>query len=177
MAWQVRRFGWVVAAALAVGASASPIKAAGGKSDGNSAGEAEAADLDPSQRFTVRMPYLVAPVYQNGKLQHSIFITYRLKTARPGMGEQMLLQSRYLEDAFLRVVHDMHMEIPHQLAAPPLGDLKGDIVAAANRVLGQDIVVEMLIDDVERPYDPALYEGVDTKGATEAAEAKESADY
>lgn len=110
----------------------------------------------PDEKDTVRMPYLVAPVSVDGRLSHYIFVTYRLRTVRPNMGDRIVLVSRYIEDAYLRFIHAERLSIEDRRDTPDLEALKPRLIAAANEALGEEVITDILIDLIERPYDPSL---------------------
>ena len=92
----------------------------------------------------VEMPYLIAPVSKDGKLLGYAYISSKMVTSSPSAAIAVREKLAFIQDAFVR---DMNGAPIGKADDPTTVDrevLNGRLVAAAQRIVGNDKVVGMV---------------------------------
>lgn len=91
-------------------------------------------------------PFLI-PVIRDGQIERSMYIGLRLRVA-PGQGAHVTMHHARLHDVYMRVLYEM---VPEQLERRQTLDLmalKTRLQDVANRLLGADMVEEVMFQAV-----------------------------
>lgn len=86
------------------------------------------------------MPTLVAPVVVNGELHHYVFLSVTLELSDPSHKKRMLEKIPYLQDAFLRDVHQLSIAKDNDPMVPDDAGLKERLLRVSATVVGEQVV-------------------------------------
>ncbi len=100
---------------------------------------------------TVAMPKLVAPVVIDGQLHHYAYLSVSLKLTDDGHKTMVLEKIPYLQDAFLREVHETSIVLDGNPDAVDTDGLAQRLVEIAARVLGPGVVKNVEFLNVAHP--------------------------
>jgi len=100
---------------------------------------------------TVAMPKLVAPVVIDGQLHHYAYLSVSLKLADDGQKTMVLEKIPYLQDAFLREVHETSIVLEGNPDAVDTDGLAERLIAISARVLGPGVVKNVEFLNVAHP--------------------------
>jgi hypothetical protein len=89
---------------------------------------------------TVAMPTLVAPVIVSGELDHYVFLSVTLELTEPAHKKLMLEKVPYLQDAFLREVHQVSIAKDNDPTVLDDAGLKERLLRVSATVVGERVV-------------------------------------
>lgn len=97
----------------------------------------------------VQMPFLIAPVSVDGKLQGYIYISSKLIASTPAASVQIREKLAFIQDAFVRDVNANDVASGSDLATVDKAALTTRLVAAARRVVGAPKVVTITFTQMQ----------------------------
>jgi flagellar basal body-associated protein FliL len=100
---------------------------------------------------SVAMPKLVAPIIVNGQLHHYAYLSVTLQLNDDGQKTMVLEKIPYLQDAFLREVHETSIVLDNNPDAVDKEGLAQRLVAISARVLGPGVVKNVDFLNVAHP--------------------------
>ena len=86
------------------------------------------------------MPSLVAPVVVNGELDHYVFLSVTLELTDPAHKKLMLDKVPYLQDAFLRDVHQVSIAKENDPTVVDDAGLRERLLRVSATVVGEQVV-------------------------------------
>jgi len=100
---------------------------------------------------SVSMPKLVAPIVVDGQLHHYVYLSVTLQLNDDGQKSMVLEKIPYLQDAFLREVHETSIVLDGNPDAVDRDGLAERLGAISARVLGPGIVKNVEFPNVAHP--------------------------
>jgi hypothetical protein len=129
------------------------------------AGESEANSKRPEPGVTVEMPFLIAPVSVDGKLQGYAYISSKMVCSSSGAAILVRQKLAFIQDSFVREVNGKAIGTATDPKVVDKVQLNLRLSAAARRIVGDNKVVAMYFVDVK--YNP-LRPPESTEGAAVA---------
>lgn len=103
----------------------------------------------PEPGTNVEMPFLIAPMVQDGNLLGYSYISSKLVCSSPSACIAVREKLAFIQDAYVR---DVNLQSVSQAADPKLVDkdiLNARLTAAAKRIVGADKVVGMVFSEIK----------------------------
>ncbi len=119
---------------------------------GLAAGEADPTGKLPVSGFTVEMPFLVAPMSEDGKLIGYAYITSKLVCSSPDAAIAVREKLAFIQDSFVRDVNGRPVSQADDAKAVDRPLLNLRLTADARRIVGDAKVVSMRFVDIK--YNP-----------------------
>ncbi len=94
---------------------------------------------------SVEMPYLIAPVVVNGELVSNAYVMTRIITTSPAASITIRERLPFIQDAYVRDVNATPIGKPGDPATVDAPALKARLLADAQRIVGQNLVVALEI--------------------------------
>lgn len=133
----------ILIATLAVCLALGPARAAG---------EVEGNTKKPDPGTTVEMPFLIAPMSVDGKLQGYAYITSKMVCSSSSAAILVRQKLAFIQDSFVREVNGKSLSTTADPTAVDKAQLNARLTAAARRIVGDNKVVSMFFVDVK--YNP-----------------------
>jgi hypothetical protein len=141
----------VLAASLISPAFASEEKAEHGaeapKSDGKDDEKGKKEDREPGT--TVEMPFLIAPLIQDGRLVAYAYISSKLQTSSLAAAVAVRGKTPFLQDAFVRNVNGAPIGKPDDPLTVDEKALAARLLADAKRIAGSKQAVNLVLTKVQ----------------------------
>lgn len=103
----------------------------------------------PDLGTTVEMPYLIAPMSQDGKLLGYSYITSKLVCATPAACIAVREKLAFIQDANVREVNARSVSLASDPKAVDKEQLNARLTANAKRIVGDKLVVSMVFVDIK----------------------------
>jgi len=116
------------------------------------AGEAEGNTKKPEPGTTVEMPFLIAPMSVDGKLQGYAYITSKMVCSSSDAAIAVRQKLAFIQDSFVREVNGKSLSTGADPTVVDKVQLNARMTAAARRIVGDNKVVAMFFVDVK--YNP-----------------------
>jgi hypothetical protein len=115
---------------------------------------AVAADAPPAKKAEepgthVQMPFLIAPVSVDGKLQGYVYISSKLIAATPAASVEIREKMAFIQDAFVRDVNAKDVASGPDVSKVDNAALTARLVADARRIVGATKVVSIMFTQMQ----------------------------
>ena len=100
-------------------------------------------DSKPEPGTSVEMPFLVAPMSQDGNLLGYVYISSKLICSSSSACISVREKLAFIQDAFVREVNGKPISLPNDPKTADKDQLNARLTAAARRIVGADKVVAM----------------------------------
>ena len=115
------------------------------------AGEAATKEKKPEPGTSVDMPFLVAPMSQDGKLIGYAYISAKLVCSSPSACIAVREKLAFIQDAYVRDVNAKPIGLASDPKTVDRDMLNARLTAAAKKIVGAEKVVRMDFGDPKKP--------------------------